>query len=121
MTWEIMFTNQFEQTWRTLTAIEQRAITDRVELLQSEGPNLGRPYADRVRSSRFQNMKELIVPEGSSEFRVLYAFDPARRALLLILGDKSPNDPSTPNWNAWYDRMVPIADQIFEAHLNTLQ
>ena len=65
-------------------------------------------------------MKELIVPKGPSEFRVLFAFDLRRMALLLILGDKSTNDLTTPNWNDWYDTFIPIADDLFAAHLSNL-
>lgn len=119
MTWEIEYTDQFEQTWNALSEDEQHAINQRVRLLQDRGPDLGRPYVDGIKTSRHSNMKELIVPEGPSEFRVLFAFDPKRSALLLILGDKSPNDPNTPNWNAWYDTMVPIADDLFTKHLNS--
>jgi hypothetical protein len=118
MAWEVEYTDEFEQTWNGLDDEEQTAIDQRVRLLAEYGPNLGRPYVDVIKMSRHSNMKELIVPEGSAEFRVLFAFDPARRALLLILGDKSPNDPDSPNWNAWYQKMVPIADDLFTAHLN---
>ena len=118
MAWEIEYTDEFEQTWNELSEDEQHAIDQRVRLLQDRGPDLGRPYVDVVKRSRHSNMKELIVPEGSSEFRVLFAFDLQRAALLLILGDKSPHDPTTPNWNAWYDTMVPIADDLFDKHLD---
>ena len=107
----------FEHAWEQLTEEEQEAITDRIELLQQQGPALRRPVCDVIKASRHRNMKELIAPLGSSEFRILFAFDPARTALLLLVGDKSPNDPTTPNWNAWYDTNIPIADDLFDRHI----
>lgn len=119
MEWEVEYSEQFEQAWERLTEDEQEAITDRVELLQQQGPALRRPVCDVINMSRHQNMKELIAPYGSSEFRVLFAFDPIRKALLLLVGDKSPNESTSPNWNAWYDTMVPIADDLFDKHLKS--
>lgn len=57
-------------------------------------------------------MKELIPP--SSNIRILFAFDPQRKAILLIGGDKSGE------WNKWYDRMVPVADALFDSHLEEI-
>ena len=52
--------------------------------------------------------------------RVLFAFDPRRVAILLIGGNKSPDDPSA-NWNRWYDQYVPIADDLYDVHLAELR
>ena len=52
--------------------------------------------------------------------RVLFAFDPLRTAILLIAGDKSLDDPGSPNWNRWYDHYVPIADDLYDTHLKEL-
>ena len=120
MSWEIEYTDQFDQVWLQLSEDEQHAVSVRVKLLAEIGPDLKRPYVDVIKTSRFPNMKELIVPKGSSEFRVLFAFDPRRMALLLILGDKSTNDLTAPNWNDWYDTFIPIADDLFAAHLSNL-
>jgi hypothetical protein len=76
------------------------------------GPALGRPLVDTVHQSRHANMKELRPP--SSNLRVLFAFDPRRTAILLILGDK------TGRWDAWYDEMVPVADDLYDAHLEEI-
>jgi hypothetical protein len=68
---------------------------------------------DTIKQSRHKNMKELIPP--ASDIRVLFAFDPRRAAILLIGGDKSGE------WSAWYDRMVPVADDLFDEHLRELE
>ena len=71
-----------------------------------------RPLVDTVKSSRHKNMKELRPGStGRSEIRVLFAFDPKRRAILLVGGDKSGN------WSNWYKVNVPIADERFDAYL----
>ena len=57
-------------------------------------------------------MKELIPPAGN--IRILYIFDPKRRAIFLLGGDK------TDDWSDWYARNIPIADAIYERHLATL-
>lgn len=90
----------------------------RVELLEQLGPGLGRPAVDGVHQSRHSNMKEL---RAERALRVLFAFDPRRTAILLIGGDKSPDDPGSPNWNQWYDRYVPIADDLYDSHLRELR
>lgn len=87
-----------------------------LELLEEHGPQLGRPLADTVRSSRHKNMKELRPgSSGPSELRLLFAFDPDRRAIVLLAGDKSGE------WKSWYDKNVPIADNLFDTHLADLK
>ena len=63
-------------------------------------------------------MKEL---RAERSLRVLFAFDPRRTAILLIGGDKSPDDPESPTWNEWYDHFVPIADDLYDEHLKELR
>ena len=73
---------------------------------------MGRPLVDTLEGSRHKNMKELRPGStGRSEIRVLFAFDPERRAILLVGGDKSGD------WSRWYDVNVPVADERFDAHL----
>ncbi|GAA1563913.1 type II toxin-antitoxin system RelE/ParE family toxin [Brevibacterium picturae] len=87
-----------------------------VELLEDQGPQLGRPLVDTVTASRHKNMKELRPgSSGRSELRVLFAFDPARHAILLVAGDKAGN------WTRWYKRNIPVADDLFDDHLRTLR
>jgi hypothetical protein len=83
-----------------------------IDLLAEHGPSLGRPLVDRVKGSKFHNMKELRPGSaGSTEVRMLFAFDPVREAILLVAGDKSGR------WQTWYTTAIPIADQRFEHHL----
>lgn len=87
-----------------------------IRVLEERGPNLGRPLVDTVTASRHRNMKELRPgSSGRSELRVLFAFDPARQAILLVAGDKSGN------WQRWYKKNIPVADNLLDAHLNRLE
>lgn len=114
MAWEVEFTDQFEAWWSNLSEAEQEEINAKVDLLQEYGPILPRPHADRIESSRHSNMKELRGKVDERLLRVLFAFDPRSTALLLIGGDKT-DDPT------WYDRFVPIADSLFDDHLEELK
>ncbi|AIT60681.1 type II toxin-antitoxin system RelE/ParE family toxin [Corynebacterium doosanense] len=87
-----------------------------LELLESRGPQLGRPLVDTLVGSRHKNMKELRPgSSGRSELRVLFAFDPERTAIMLVAGDKSGN------WKRWYKQNLPRADDLFDQHLDTLK
>jgi hypothetical protein len=114
MAWEVEFTSQFETWWYSLSDDEQVEISAKVELLQERGPTLPRPHADVISVSRHANMKELRGKVADRHLRVLYAFDPCRTALLLLGGDKT-GDPK------WYDKFVPIADNLFDQHLRQLE
>ena len=65
-------------------------------------------------------MKELRTGQGGA-LRVFFAFDPRRSAILLIGGNKSPSDPTTSNWNAWYEHFVKIADDLYDEDLTELR
>jgi hypothetical protein len=75
-----------------------------------------RPPADRVKGSRYHNMKELRPPSsGTTEIRLLFAFDPRREAIFLVAGDKAGN------WDGWYREAIPVADERFMRHLLELE
>jgi hypothetical protein len=83
-----------------------------IDLLAERGPQLGRPLVDRVKGSRYHNMKELRPGStGTSEVRILFIFDPARCAVLLVAGDKAGN------WTGWYNTNIPLAEQRYDEHL----
>lgn len=87
-----------------------------IDLLEAEGPALGRPLVDSVKGSDYRNMKELRPGSaGTSEIRILFAFDPRREAILLVAGDKSGN------WKGWYETSILAADQKFAEHLRELK
>jgi hypothetical protein len=112
--WPVEFTDEFAHWWNGLDIDEQESIARVVRLLEQRGPSLGRPFADTVRGSRFAQMKELRIQHQGQPYRVLFAFDPRRTALLLIGGNKT-GDPR------WYEKFVPVADEIFAAHLLSIE
>lgn len=109
--WEVEYTDHFELWWSTLTVDKQSRITAAVDLLMLDGPNLGCPYVDTIARSRHSNMKELRV----STLRILFAFDPLRKAILLVGGDKSGQ------WTRWYPRAIRRADDLYDRHLASLR
>jgi len=58
-------------------------------------------------------MRELRIQHQGRPYRVLYAFDPRRMAILLLGGDKTGDDD-------WYDDKVPVADKLYDVHLKEL-
>jgi hypothetical protein len=109
----VEFTDEFEEWWDGLNKAEQDSINRSVFLLEESGPNLQRPYADTIRGSKFANMRELRCQHQERPYRVLYAFDPRRTAMLLIGGDKTGRAD-------WYEEFVPKADKIYAQHLKEI-
>jgi hypothetical protein len=111
--WAILRSPEFGEWYRTAPTDEERdAIVATALRLQEDGPALRRPLSGIIKASKFSNMKELIPPTGN--IRILYIFDPKRRAIFLLGGDK------TDNWDDWYQANIPIAEAIYERHLATV-
>ena len=86
-----------------LTGSTAEHVTAALERLRENGPGLGRPTVDTIKGSRHHNMKEL----RAKTARVLFVFDPQRQAILLVAGDKRGE------WNRWYTKAVPLADDRY--------
>lgn len=110
--WEVEFDDAFEEEFLALDATVQDALLAVARLLADYGPRLGRPHADTLKGSRFANMKELRFEASGGEWRVAFAFDPARRAILLVAGDKSGTSGAR-----FYRRMIAKADRRYSSHL----
>lgn len=85
-------------------------------LLKAYGPQLGRPYADTLKGSAHANMKELRFKAADGVWRLAYAFDPERRAILLVAGDKSGVSQAR-----FYKVMIAKADKRFAQHLDAMK
>jgi hypothetical protein len=114
MTWEIEFTDEFGMWWDALSDEEQESVRAGVKLLGEFGPSLRFPHTSGVKGSRHGHMRELRVQHAGRPYRLLFAFDPRRCAILLLGGDKTGND-------RWYDEHVPIADRLYDEHLELLR
>jgi hypothetical protein len=114
MAWEIEYTDEFGDWWGTLAEAEHVAIDAHVQGLERRGPNLPFPYSSAVNGARHSHMRELRVQCGGKPLRIFYAFDPRRAAILLIGGDKTGDQ-------RFYERMVPVADKLYDEHLEELR
>jgi len=99
--------------WEVL--LLEPVVADRVEEaldeLAERGPGLGRPLVDRLHSSKIHNLKELRPrTPGVSEVRMLFVFDPARQAIILVAGDKAGT------WNRWYGEAIRLAERRYAAY-----
>lgn len=112
--WDVEFTDEFGDWWDSLSEDEQESVATYVGLLRQKGPNLRYPHSSGIAGSRHPHMRELRVQHGGRPYRVLYAFDPLRVALLLIGGDKTGQD-------RWYEVYVPQADRLYDEHIARLK
>jgi hypothetical protein len=115
MPWEVVTTHEFEVWYEGLTDEPAWAIAAAIELIERDGPAVKRPVVGEITGSRFKNMKEICVAAEDHEIRILFIFDPVRRAVLLLGGDK------TGQWNRWYRTAIPAADALYEQWLRDLE
>jgi hypothetical protein len=106
--WDVILDEEFQPEFDAYEEAVQDKILSRAGLLQKLGPNLPRPYADTLAGSKFTNMKELRAPVGKQVWRIAYAFDPHRRAILLCAGNKEGG-----NSRKFYAELIATADERF--------
>ena len=116
MEWIVEFHPAFEREFDDFPEAVQDGILARAGLLELHGPQLGRPYADTLNGSRHANMKELRFDAGHGVWRVVFAFDPQRTAVLFAAGDKSGERESR-----FYKRLITQAEARFDDHLRRLE
>ena len=116
MPWAVEFHDDFEPEFLALESAVQDALLAVAKLLADYGPQLGRPYADTLKGSKHANMKELRFEASDGEWRVAFAFDPHRQAILLVAGDKSGGSQKR-----FYRQLIAKADKRFSAHLDRLK
>ena len=113
MEWPVEFTDEFGRWWEDLDEEEQESVAASVSLLEKYGPTLPFPHSSGVKQSRHSHMRELRIQHHGKPYRVLYAFDPLRVGILLIGGDKTGNE-------RWYEEHVPIADRLYDEHVDQI-
>lgn len=116
MKWIVEIGDEFEPEFNKLSEDVKTDILALSLLLQEFGPQLGRPRVDTLDGSRHANMKELRFDASGGVWRVAFAFDPRRRAILLVAGDKSGVSE-----RRFDERLVAKADERFDAHLARLK
>lgn len=111
VSWQILLVPEVEDWFAMLSKADSdsaKQVAAALDVLASTGPSLGRPLVDRIKGSRLTNLKELRPgSRGRSELRILFVFDPHRRAILLVAGDKAGD------WQRWYQRAIPLAEQRY--------
>jgi len=113
--WTVEFSDDFEPEFDELPEPVQDELYAHARVLERFGPSLGRPLIDTLNGSRHVNMKELRFEADNGVWRVAFAFDPRRRAILLAAGDKSGVSQ-----RRFYKRLIAKADQRFDVHLERI-
>lgn len=112
MTWIVEFADEFEPEFDVLPPSVQDELLAQAKVVEHFGPTAGRPRVDTLKGSSHANMKELRFDADDGVWRVAFAFDPRRRAVLLVAGDKSGGSEKR-----FYAKLIAKADQRFDAHL----
>jgi hypothetical protein len=115
MAWTVLLVDEVIDWYFDLVRREPETaelVETAIDLLATDGPALGRPLVDTIEGSSIRNMKELRPGSvGRSEIRILFVFDPARQAVLLVAGDKAGN------WSRWYRDNIPLAERRYTTWL----
>ncbi len=114
MEWDVLFAPAFAVEAKEFSRAVQIEIAALAGLLRQFGPQLRRPHCDTLNGSKHANMKELRFTLPDGEWRVAFAFDPERQAILLVGGSKSGT-----NEKRFYRDLIRVADERFDAHLGT--
>ncbi|MGF1624457.1 MAG: type II toxin-antitoxin system RelE/ParE family toxin [Alphaproteobacteria bacterium] len=116
MAWTVLLHPEFDPEFAEMPDEVQEEIASLTRLLQQFGPQLGRPHADSLKGSRHANMKELRFRAADGAWRVAFAFDPARQAVLLVAGDKAGKSEAR-----FYRSLIARADRRLDHHLAELR
>jgi hypothetical protein len=114
--WIVEIGDEFKPEFDALHERVRTEILVLAGLLQQFGPQLGRPRVDTLIGGRHANMKELRFSAADGEWRVAFAFDPKRKAILLVAGDKSGGSEKR-----FYGELIRKADERFDAHVARLK
>lgn len=116
MAWKVLFQKEFVTEIEDWSLKVREELYAKVRLLQHFGPQTPRPHVDTLSASRFANMKELRFDADNGVWRVAFAFDPERNAILLIGGDKRGQ-----NQKRFYANLIAKADERYSHHLKKLK
>lgn len=116
MKWIVELGDEFEPEFADLPNEVQDELLARTRLLQQFGPQLGRPTVDTLKGSKHANMKELRFNAADGVWRAAFAFDPKRRAIVLVAGDKSGGGEKH-----FYRQLIAKADVRFDGHLSRIK
>lgn len=110
--WAVVTVEKFDEWFLSLNDLEQIDVLAAIKVLEIKGPNLGRPYVDSLKGTKkIKNLKELRIQHHGRPYRVFFAFDLIRQAVLLCGGDKTGD-------SSFYKTMIPVAEKEFLRHLS---
>lgn len=112
MPWTVKFCTEFAEEVQRSDQLFKEQLAVHLMLLREIGPLLGRPRVDTLRGSRHQNLKELRFFSNGCVWRVVFAFDPSRCAVVLVAGDKAGV-----NQERFYKGLIACADERFDRYL----
>ncbi len=115
--WEVIFHDEFLPEFKAFNLDVRRELAAAAKAIELAGPKTGRPHVDTLKGSKHENMKELRFKanNGAEIWRAAFAFDPQRKAYMLVAGDKQGQDADT-----FYKSLIKTADKRFDAHLKKL-
>lgn len=116
MKWTIKFHDKFEAEFDELSTEVQDELLAHALFLEKFGPQLGRPSVDTLKGSKHSNMKELRFKAKNGVWRVAFAYDPQRQAILLVAGNKSGVSETR-----FYKELIRKADERFSSYLTDLR
>jgi hypothetical protein len=116
MAWIVEYHEDYLAELRAGPQAVRVAVVTATAFLEQFGPPLGRPYVDTLKGSFYPNMKELRITVPGGEWRIAFAFDPRRNAILLTGGSKSGV-----NEKKFYKSLIHVADRRYAEHLAQLQ
>ncbi|GLK56532.1 toxin RelE [Methylopila capsulata] len=116
MAWTVLFCDPFMKEFAAFDIAVRDELLATVAVLREFGPNLKRPIADALSGSKHANMKELRFAVDRQVWRVAFAFDPARQAVILCGGVKSGVGQ-----RRFYAALIALADRRFDAHLKAMR
>lgn len=116
MRWSVIFCDEFVEDFAAMPETLKEAIAAHTKLLREFGPTVGRPLVDTLKGSIFTNMKELRFDWMNGVWRIAFAFDPQRKAVLLVGADKRGM-----NQKRFYSDLIQVADERYQKHLVKLE
>ena len=116
MKWTVKFLDEFEPEFYDLPQEVKDEMLAEASFVEMLGPETGRPHVDKLHGSDHANMKELRFETANGEWRVAFAFDPKRHAILLVAGDKTGVSEKK-----FYKRLIEKADERYSRHVEKLK
>ena len=112
---EVTQSEEFASWFEGLREVEQDTVTAALKRLELKGVDLRYPKSSGVHQSKHGHMRELRIDTRGEAIRVFYAFDPRRKAVVLVGGRKRGEE------KRFYREHVRRADAIYDEYLRQLR